>query len=309
MEQVPFVPQKVFTSKEPSALICLYWAMMLAGASIAVNAAVTTRKAVSFLKEVANIEDCRSRLPHPMSSHFFKFLGGYGSWWKLSYLLVEGNPNGWFLATDCIHFCLKDEGYFLWKLVDSVSGPLEAPENLAGQCAENVRLMTWLWPSIVHRKSGFPIRISPAQVAVQLATRYEACQILEPAIALTRFTLRQVEVVLERDDDEYLSWQSESSSVLLTCNSSGEEWEEATRSVKGHMRHLAYWTSQTSCWSREANVFHQSFPFYHMRPWLMLSVNVWTCFAKMPGKSTKGVLVACWKRDSIKRCLSLLYSP
>ncbi|CAK9068790.1 unnamed protein product [Durusdinium trenchii] len=87
--------------------------MMLAGASIAVNAAVTTRKAVSFLKEVAHIED---------------------------------------------------EGYFLWKLVDSVSGPLE--------------------------------------VAVQLATRYEACQILEPSIALMRFTLRQVELVLERDDDE-----------------------------------------------------------------------------------------------------------
>eukprot|EP00435_Cladocopium_sp_Y103_P053219 s689_g17.t1 len=86
---------------------------MLAGATIAVNAAVTTRKAVSFLKEVANIED---------------------------------------------------EGYFLWKLVDSVSGPLE--------------------------------------VAVQLATRYEACEVLEPSIALTRFTLRQVELVLERDDDE-----------------------------------------------------------------------------------------------------------
>lgn len=86
---------------------------MLAGATIAVNAAVTTRKAVSFLKEVANIED---------------------------------------------------EGYFLWKLVDSVSGPLE--------------------------------------VAVQLATRYEACELLEPSIALTRFTLRQVELVLERDDDE-----------------------------------------------------------------------------------------------------------
>ena len=101
--------------------------------------------------------------------------------------------------------------------------------------------------------------------------------------------LRQVEVVLERDDDEYLSWQSESSSVLLTCNSSGEEWEEATRSVKGHMRHLAYWTSQSSCWSREAKVFHQSFPFYHVRLWLMLFVNVWTCFAKMPGNSTKGV--------------------
>lgn len=31
--------------------------VMLAGATIAVNAAVTTRKAVSFLKEVANIED------------------------------------------------------------------------------------------------------------------------------------------------------------------------------------------------------------------------------------------------------------
>lgn len=86
---------------------------MLAGASIAVNAAVTTRKAVSFLKEVANIED---------------------------------------------------EGYFLWKLVDSVSGPLEA--------------------------------------AVQLSSRYEACELLEPSIALTKWTLRQVELVLERDDDE-----------------------------------------------------------------------------------------------------------
>ena len=74
--------------------------------------------------------------------NFFKIWGGYGSWWKLSYLPVEGNPNGWFLDTDCIHFCLKDEGYFLWKLVDSVSGPLEAPENSAGQCAENFRLMT-----------------------------------------------------------------------------------------------------------------------------------------------------------------------
>lgn len=84
------------------------------------------------------------------------------------------------------------------------------------------------------RTSSFPPS-SVAQVAVQLATRYEACQILEPAIALTRFTLRQVELVLERDDDEYLSWQSESSSVLLTCNSSGQEWEEATRSLKGHM--------------------------------------------------------------------------
>jgi hypothetical protein len=66
---------------------------------------------------------------------------------------------------------LQDEGYFLWKLVDSVSGPLE--------------------------------------VAVELATRYEACELLEPSIALTRFTLRQVELVLERDDDEYLgrSWK------------------------------------------------------------------------------------------------------
>ena len=40
-------------------------------------------------------------------------------------------------------------------------------------------------------------------MAVQLATRYEACQILEPSIALMRFTLRQVELVLERDDDEW----------------------------------------------------------------------------------------------------------
>lgn len=42
------------------------------------------------------------------------------------------------------------------------------------------------------------------QVALRLATRYEACQILEPSIALVRFTLRQVEMVLERDDDEPL---------------------------------------------------------------------------------------------------------
>lgn len=49
----------------------------------------------------------------------------------------------------------------------------------------------------------------PLEVAVQLATRYEACELLEPSIALTRFTLRQVELVLERDDDEYLgrSWK------------------------------------------------------------------------------------------------------
>ncbi|CAJ1375142.1 unnamed protein product [Effrenium voratum] len=86
---------------------------MLAGASIAVNAAVTTRKAVGFLKEVA---------------------------------------------------CIEDEGYFLWKLVDSVSAPLEA--------------------------------------ASRLSTRYEACQVLEPAIELGRFAVRQVELVLERDDDE-----------------------------------------------------------------------------------------------------------
>ena len=65
----------------------------------------------------------------------------------------------------------QDEGYFLWKLVDSVSGPLEA--------------------------------------AVQLSSRYEACELLEPSIALTKWTLRQVELVLERDDDEYLgrSWK------------------------------------------------------------------------------------------------------
>ena len=75
---------------EPFAL-CLDWAMMLAGASIAVNAAVTTRKAVSFLKEVANIEDCWSQLPH-----FFQFFWG---WWKLVkgiiWKLIEGNPNRW----------------------------------------------------------------------------------------------------------------------------------------------------------------------------------------------------------------------
>ena len=71
------------------------------------------------------------------------------------------------VATVATYFVfLQDEGYFLWKLVDSVSGPLE--------------------------------------VAVQLATRYEACELLEPSIALTRFTVRQVELVLERDDDEYL---------------------------------------------------------------------------------------------------------
>ncbi len=47
------------------------------------------------------------------------------------------------LDADCIHFCLKDEGYFLWKLVDSVSGPLEAPEkSMAGQCPQKFRLMT-----------------------------------------------------------------------------------------------------------------------------------------------------------------------
>ena len=86
---------------------------MLVGASIVVNAAVTTRKAVSFLQEVAKIEE---------------------------------------------------DGYFLWKLVDSVTAPLET--------------------------------------AVQLSARYEACSVVEPAIALTRFTLAAVERVLERDDDE-----------------------------------------------------------------------------------------------------------
>ena len=86
---------------------------MLVGASIVVNAAVTTRKAVSFLQDVAKIEE---------------------------------------------------DGYFLWKLVDSVTAPLET--------------------------------------AVQLSTRYAACGVLEPAIDLTRFTLRAVEHVLERDDDE-----------------------------------------------------------------------------------------------------------
>ena len=86
---------------------------MLVGASVVVNAAVTTRKAVSFLQEVAKIEE---------------------------------------------------DGYFLWKLVDSVTSPLET--------------------------------------AVQLSSRYDACGVLEPAIALTRFTLTAVESVLERDDDE-----------------------------------------------------------------------------------------------------------
>ena len=180
----------------------------------------------------------------------------------------------------CWKFQIDDSTTWLWpSLVNPKSSSMPSCTN---------RFVTFCWQWNVCGQAASPPS-SVAQVAVQLATRYEACQILEPAIALTRFTLRQVELVLERDDDEYLSWQSESSSVLLTCNSSGEEWEEATRSVEGHMRHLAYWTSQTSCWSREAKVFHQSFPFYHMRPWLMLFVNVWTCFAKMPGKSTKGV--------------------
>lgn len=48
----------------PSQIRQLAWivrAMMLAGASIAVNAAVTTRKAVGFLKEVANIEESAAK--------------------------------------------------------------------------------------------------------------------------------------------------------------------------------------------------------------------------------------------------------
>ena len=91
--------------------------------------------------------------------------------------------------------------------MDSVSGPLEAlgflPSLLSravAVCCAEFLAKNW---------------ISCCQVAVQLATRYEACETLEPSIALTRFTLRQVELVLERDDDEHQGriWQIRSVSI------------------------------------------------------------------------------------------------
>ena len=210
MQQVPFVLQKVFTSKEPSALVCLYWAMMLAGASIAVNAAVTTRKAVSFLKEVANIEDCWSRLPHPMSSNSSNFWGVMEVGGSYHIIPVEGNPNGWFLDADCMDFCLKDEGYFLWKLVDSVSGPLEAPENSAGQCwkFQIDDSTTWLWPSLVNPRAVL-CRLAPTVLSRFVGNETFADKQLPPHLPWHRWLFNWRHVMrLVRSWNQQLLWHA-----------------------------------------------------------------------------------------------------